>query len=112
MVTITDFKTRKKGGGETFNVLIVQGGAEVHRSQATGKNIINSRKASVITSLDDDECRNLIGSKLPGTIDKVPVDEYLYQIPGTTDIVMLKHSFEYNPEPTNMGEALVNEEGK
>lgn len=112
MVTITDFKSRKKSDGETFNVLIVQGGAEVHRSQATGKNIINSRKASVITSLDDDECKNLIGTKLPGTIEKVTVDEYLYQIPGTEEIITLKHSFEYNPEPTNMDEALVNEEGK
>jgi len=98
MVTVIDYKTRKKDNGETFNVLILQGGAEVNRSQSTGKNILSLRKASIITQLDDEACKGLIGSKLPGTIEKVPVEEYSYQIPGTEEIIKLKHSYEYNPD--------------
>lgn len=98
MVTIIDYKTRRKDNGESFNVLILQGGAEVHRSQTNGKNILSLRKASIITLLDNEACKNLIGSKLPGTIEKVPVEEYSYQIPGTEEFIKLKHSFEYNPD--------------
>jgi hypothetical protein len=97
MVTITDYKTRKKDNGESFNVLILQGGAEVHKSEVTGKNIVNSRKASVISSLDDESCKALIGTKLPGSIEKVAVPEYPFQVPGTNEVIILKHSFEYNP---------------
>lgn len=104
MVTILDFKTRTKQDGEKFNVLILQGAAEVHKSQSNGKSILSLRKTSIITSLDDEACKSLIGTKLPGSIEKVPVEEYNYQIPGTDEMIKLNYSYEYNPEPSNTDE--------
>jgi hypothetical protein len=98
MVTIIGYKTRTKGNGESFNCLILQGGAEVHTSTTTGKHILNSRRASIVSSLDEEACKDLIGTKIPGTIEKVAVNEYPYQLPGTNEVVILKHTYEYSPQ--------------
>ena len=98
MVTITDFAERQSGDGEKFNALIVQSGMELIKSQESGNYYVTARKASIPCTFNAETCKGLIGKKLKGTVEKVECEPYQYQIPGTEEQVVLKHTYIYNPE--------------
>jgi hypothetical protein len=95
MVQITDYKVYEKDNGETFCALVVQGGIEPVVSKTTGKTYLTARTARVSCTFDEITCKNLIGSKLPGTIIRVEVDPYSYIIEETGEIIERTHRNEY-----------------
>ncbi len=55
-------------------------------------------------------CKQLIGTKLPGKIEKVPCEEYEFAIPGTEEVVKLNHAYKYSAEPATAEEHVYQEE--
>lgn len=106
MVTIVDFKARVNESGEVFNVLILQGSPEFVKSIKTNKMYMTARRASVFCTFDDSTCQALIGTQYPGTIKKVPCEEYDYTIPESGEVIKLNFSYQYSDEAETTEEAV------
>ena len=106
MVTIIGTEKRTSADGRKFNVFVLQGGIDVVKSKTTGKSYITTHKVSMVCTLDDVSAKQQIGTKLPGTIQKVACDPYDFKVPQTGEMVKLDYTFQYNPETVSMEEAV------
>ncbi|MGZ3902658.1 MAG: hypothetical protein ACXVC6_03115 [Bacteroidia bacterium] len=76
MVTIIDYKKRTNAKNEEFISLVVQGDIEMIKSSKTGKFYATAKKASVVSTFDEQTCRSLIGKTMAGNIVKVESEPY------------------------------------
>ncbi len=106
MVTITNYKPAINAEGDEFYMLIVQGGVESVQSKETGRFYLTAKKATVSSTFDEQTCKSLIGTKIPGAVERVKVDPYSYVIEETGEEVELSHRYEYNPVVQSMEEAV------
>jgi hypothetical protein len=97
MVKIIDFKIRQSNEGKQFFALILQGGIEIIKSQ-NGNSYATVRKVSISTTFDELTCQTLLGTELPGSIEKVNCEPYEYTIEQTGEVITLNHRFEYVEE--------------
>jgi hypothetical protein len=104
MVTIVGFQKRTNAKDQEFNVLVLQGGIELIKSSETGNYYASAKRATITCTFDERMCRQLIGSKLPGTVERVPCEEYDFSIPGTEEVVKLSHTYRYDAEPASVEE--------
>ena len=86
MVTIITYKSYEREDGENFYALIVQGGLEAIKSKETGQNYFTAKTAQVPCTFDENTCKSLIGTQIPGTIKKIEVEPYEYPDPHTGEI--------------------------
>ncbi|MDQ8011394.1 MAG: hypothetical protein REI96_03010 [Flavobacterium nitrogenifigens] len=111
MVRITDYKNVKKEDGKDFNMLIVQGGIESLVSKKTGRIYFTMRKANVTTTFDETTCKSLIGTELPGTIQKINCEPYEYTVEDTGEVLTLTHNWQYiDPDVINADIQIIKEE--
>ena len=95
MVSVIGYQSVEKESGEDFLMLVLQGGIEAVKSQATGKMYFTARTVKVPATFDEATCKSLIGSQFEGTIVKVPSDSYEYTIKETGEIVTINHRYEF-----------------
>ena len=95
MVVVKEVKSYRGNQGKEFYGLIVQSGAIPVKSKDTGRIYLTAKTAFVPTTFDADMCKTLIGTEFPGTIKKVPCDDYEYTIKQTGEIVTMNHKWEY-----------------
>jgi hypothetical protein len=98
MVRISNYLERKSEDGKTFFVLELQGGLEMVMSQNTGNYYATAKKTSMTSTFDEETCKALIGSKLPGSITRVESEPYEYVVKETGEVILLSHSYVYNPK--------------
>jgi uncharacterized protein (DUF1015 family) len=98
MVKIVNYQKRQTEDGRDFFVLEVQGGIEMIKSQHTQQFYVTARKASISSTFDEVTCKALIGSDIPGKIDKVSCTPYEYTIKDTGEVITLSHRFQYVDE--------------
>jgi hypothetical protein len=111
MVSVIGYQSVEKENGEEFLMLVLQGGIEPVKSQATGKMYFTARTVKVPATFDEVTCKSLIGSQFEGTIIKVPSEPYKYTIKETGEIVTINHRFEYvTGVDAILKEQLVNSE--
>lgn len=96
-VKIIDFNLREAQNGKQFYSLTLQGGVEIVKS-SNGSSYLTIRKASMPTTFEEATCMSLIGTELPGIIDKVDCEPYEYVIPQTGEVILLSHRYEYKEE--------------
>lgn len=107
MVRVIGYHRNENAEGETFYSLSVQGGVEMVRSLKTGKFYATARKTRILTTFDELTCESLVGSEIPGSINKVECDSYNYVVPETGEVVELTHTYEYVPDEMQSQEAAV-----
>jgi hypothetical protein len=95
MVKIIDYKLRQSNDGKQFFALILQGGVEIIKSKETGGIYATVRKASLATTFDELTCQTLLGTELPGSVEKVKCEPYDYVIERTGEVIRLDYRFEY-----------------
>jgi hypothetical protein len=105
MVTIIDVDERVGENGP-FNVIVLQGKLEVAKSQVSGKPYLTARKTSIPFTFSVDYAKSLIGTELPGEIERYECMEYEFQIPGKKKKIKLNHMFRYDPNPTVLEEVV------
>lgn len=110
MVTITNYAQRTNAEGESFNALIIQGGVELVQSKETGNFYATAKRTSITSTFDEDTCKTLIGTQIPGSIKKVECEAYEYTIKETGEIINLNHHWVYLPEGETVEENVF--EGK
>jgi len=98
MVTIINYKERETDAGEVFYVLELQGGIEMVKSQKTNKFYVTARKATIPSTFDEETCKSIVGTEMPGRIEKVEVEPYEFTIKETGEIIELDFRYEYTPE--------------
>jgi len=100
MVKIVGYKIAKKESGDEFCLLIVQGGIEVVRSQATNKTYFTARTVNVPATFGEDMCRNLVGTEFEGHIIKVSCEPYEYIIKETGETMVIDYKYEFVDQET------------
>jgi hypothetical protein len=110
MVEIIGFQQRTNEEGESFNVLELMGGLELIKSRQTGQFYATARKTSIASTFDNRVCKELIGTKLPGKIERVSCEPYEFNIPGTEEVVMLSHTYRYDAQLKTAEEEIYSEE--
>ncbi|MFV0180528.1 hypothetical protein OBK28_13300 [Empedobacter falsenii] len=98
MVTVINFIERTRKDGSSFFVLEVQGGLEMVKSEKTASFYATIKKAFIPSTFDENTCQAIIGTQIPGSIEKVETEPYEYTIKETGEVIKIKHKFEYNPE--------------
>ncbi len=98
MVTITAVsrKTSPKTQ-EEFTVLHLQGTPEVLKSSVSGRPYLSARKSSIPCTLDDDQAKALVGTTLPGSIEKVECEPFEIELPNGKKL-KVSNNFVYNPD--------------
>jgi len=98
MVTIINYAQRASKEGKQFVSLQLQGDVELVQSMETGRFYATVRKCSVTSTFDEATAKDLIGTKLPGSIKRSQCDPYDYTVPETGEVISLAHTYEYVPE--------------
>lgn len=110
-VHIVDFKKRENAEGESFNALILEGELEMVQSKQTGNFYATARRTSITSTFTEERCQQLIGTSIPGTIEKVDCPEYDYTLPETGEVITLAHRYEYKPEGSMEDEVFERKNG-
>lgn len=106
MVTIIGYSEHLNEDEEPFNALRIQGDVEMVKSTESGQYYATARETTIPSTFDDAKCEELIGKKLPGSIDRVPCEPYEYELPENGEKIILDFSWEYNPTPVSMEEEV------
>ncbi len=106
MVRVTNYAERQNSAGETFYSLILQGGIEMVLSKETGQFYATAKRASITSTFDEETCKSLIGSELPGSIQKHKCDPFEYIVPETGEIMNLDHRWVFVKEGETVEEAV------
>jgi hypothetical protein len=106
MVTVSNCEQRKNAQGELFTVLILEGGLEIVISKNTGKPYAKVSKVSLPAVFDLNTAKRMVGSQLPGSIEKKACEPYDYAIPDTGEVIQLSHEYSYNPNPNTIEEVV------
>lgn len=102
MVTIVNFEKRQSKTGNEFFALILQGGVEMVRSVETGQFYATVKKCSVPSTLDEESCKQMLGSRIEGNIQKTTCEPYEYTVPETGEVIELSHRWAFVPENTSV----------
>lgn len=105
MVTIIGVDERVGENGP-FNVIVLQGKLEVAKSQVTGRPYLTARKTSVPFTFDIEYAKSLIGTQIPGEIERFECMEYEFKIPGKKNKIKLNHMYRYDPTPVALEEVV------
>jgi len=98
MVKIVDYRTYQREDGTEFHTLVLNSGVEAVKSKQTGRTYLTARTARVACTFDEETCKSLKGTELPGHIKKVAVEGYEYTVPTTGEVITLSHTYEYVDE--------------
>lgn len=94
MLKITQFQSYEKEDGTEFNVLTLSGGLEAVKSSVTGQMYFTMRKVNVPCTFDSETCKSLIGTDFAGSIKKVEVEPYEYEL-NNGETITLTHQYEF-----------------
>ena len=98
MVRVINFLERVNNDGESFFVLVLQGGIQMVKSQQTNKFYVTAKRATISSTFDEATCKALIGTELPGKIEKVQTEPYEFTIKETGEVIELDYRYEYQEE--------------
>lgn len=108
MVRIVNYLKRQAEDGKEFFALEISGGIEMAMSQATGQFYATAKKAYIASTFDEETCKALVGSEMPGNIIKAECEPYEYTIRDTGEVITLSHRYVYLPEQMGNLKADVN----
>ena len=109
MVTIVDFVKRQNKEGVEFNALILQGGIELVKSHETGRFYATAKKASITSTFDDAMCQSLIGTQIPGSVQRVLCEPYEFTVKETGEVIELTHRWQYAKEGETIEEKVIDD---
>lgn len=98
MVRIVNYFKRQAEEGREFFALEITGGIEMVMSNATGQFYATAKKAYIASTFDEETCKALVGSEMPGSIIKAECEPYEYTIRDTGEVITLNYRYVYLPE--------------
>jgi hypothetical protein len=110
MVTIVGYRERQNLAGIKFYSLVLQGGLEMVKSKQTGRYYATAKRTSVTSTFIEEYCKELVGQKLPGSIQRMPCEPYEFTIPETGEIIKLDYRWIYLKEGETVDSVVQEEE--
>ncbi len=101
MVRIINYQKRQAEDGREFFVLEITGGVEFVKSKETGQFYATSKKANIPSTFDEETCKALIGTEMPGQVVRQEVEPYPYIVKETGEELLLYHRWVYVPDEQN-----------
>ena len=98
MTTVIGYSLKENKEGKTFVNLELEGNLTMVQSNETGKFYATKKKCFISSTFDEETAKSVIGSQIPGSIEKVDVEEYEYTVPATGEVITLSHSWEFIPD--------------
>jgi hypothetical protein len=86
---------------EQYNVIVLLGNVEILKSKSTGKPYLTAKKVTMPTTLTSQQAEELVGTNLPGAIEKVDCPEYEIKMPGSNKKVRISHTFQFAPSTSD-----------
>ena len=106
MVRIVDAYERESKDGDSFVLLIIQGKIEPVVSKTSGRPYLTARRTAIPCAFILPEAKQLIGTTLPGEVERHECDPYEFVVPETGKKVKCTHTYMYNPEPAAIEEVV------
>ena len=97
MVKIINYKTATSNDGNQFILLKVSGGLQPVQSMTTGKIYFKGKTAYVASNLDEASAQAVIGSEMPGVINRVACEPYDI-VESTGESITIDYRYEYQLE--------------
>jgi len=107
MVRIVNYLKRQTEEGKEFFVLEISGGLELVKSQTTNQSYATSKKTFISSTFDEQTCKALIGTEMPGNVVKQDCEPYEYVNKDSGEVMVLRHKYIYVQE-----EATISNEEK
>jgi len=98
MVKVKNYHVRKSEDGEQYLSLELEGEVAFVQSQNTGRFYATTKRCFMFAAMDEPTAKALVGTQLPGTIERVSADPYEYTIPDTGEVRTLAYTYQYRPE--------------
>jgi hypothetical protein len=67
-------------------------------SGETGNYYATAKKASLASTFTEETCKELVGQKIPGSIQRVPCEPYEFTVAATGEVLFLDHRWVYQKE--------------
>ncbi|CAN5665550.1 hypothetical protein BH10BAC2_BH10BAC2_02200 [soil metagenome] len=97
MVKIIGTKSQLNDEGKSFVSFKLQGDVEAIQSQKTGRMYLTAKTCYIACTFDEKTATSLLGTSLPGTIERVSCVPYEYTVKETGEVLSLVHTYEYVP---------------
>ena len=97
MVKVKNYHVRQSNDGEKYISLELEGDVSFVQSQNTGRFYATTKRCFMYAALDEATAKGLIGTQMPGTIERVPCEPYEYTVPDTGEVKTLSYSYEFRP---------------
>ena len=98
MIKIIDYKLSENNLGKGFVSLKITAGLEPVQSRSSGKFYLKQKSCYIPSTIDVASVESVIGTQLPGKIERVACEPYSYTIEQTGEVVELSHRYEYQPD--------------
>ena len=98
MVTVKNYHVREGNNGDNYISLELEGDVSFVQSQNTGRFYASAKHCFMYAAMDEKTAKALVGTQLPGSIERVACEPYEYTIPDTGEVKMLSYTNEYRPE--------------
>ena len=80
------------------------------KSRSTGRYYATRKESTVSCTMTKDQCKELIGQELPGSIKRVECEAYEVTDEKTGEILTLNHRWQYSEETESLEETLFADE--
>lgn len=107
MVKIIGVKVSENNDGKEFISLKLQGAVEAMQSQQSGKFYLTARTCYISSTFSQAAAESLIGTEIPGTVERVSSEPYQYTLKETGEVISLSHRYEFVPEVVTKSRAKV-----
>lgn len=106
MVTIKGYRIQENKDGKEFITLVLQGDIEFVQSLTNTRFYATAKRCTISSTFDLVSAEALIGTKLPGHIERMPCPEYNFTVPETGEVIKLAHTYQYVPDDIQEEESL------
>jgi len=106
MVTVVEYAIRQTKDGREFVALILQGGLCLVQSKQTNNFYATVKRCSIPSTFNEDTAKEMIGEKIPGSVQRKSCDPYDFVIKDTGEVLHLDYRWAYVPEGATIEEAV------
>jgi hypothetical protein len=97
MVKVKNYHVRQSNDGDKYISLELEGDVSFVQSQNTGRFYATTKRCFMYAALDEATAKSLIGTQMPGTIERVACDPYEYTVQETGEVKTLSYTYEFRP---------------
>ena len=97
MIIVKDYHVREGEQGQYIS-LELMGDIEMVQSSNTGRFYATARRCFVSSTFNEVIAQRMVGKEMSGRIVRTQCEPYEYTVPETGEVIMLAHSWSYEPE--------------